>query len=46
LSEKATDANMYRYARLAFQNKAGRKTRTPLRRKAPADVLERSDISR
>jgi hypothetical protein len=46
LSEKATDANMYRYAQLAFQNKAGSKTRTPLRRQAPADVLERPDISR
>src|ERR1700733_14041055 len=45
-SEKATDVNMYRYAQLAFQNKAGSKTRTPLRRQAPADVLERSNISR
>ena len=31
---------MYRYARIARQNKAGSKTRTPLRRQAPADVLE------
>src|SRR5208282_5421449 len=34
-SVKATDANMYRYARQARQNKAGSKTRTPLRRQAP-----------
>ena len=49
LSEKATDANTYRYARLALQNKSGEKTRTPLRRQAPADVLEdkfRDEIER
>src|SRR4029078_12842035 len=37
-------ANMYRYVPLAFQNRAGTKTRTPLRRQAPADVLEKENF--